>query len=115
MSYFTKRYHPPGTPPGTLVSDGVTEQITIHLFDYTPGAFTELELANPGDCHPFLESDSITWVHVQGIARAETVRELGYLFGLHPLALEDVINTGQRPKADSYGEQLFVVMNLPTV
>ncbi|MCW8828467.1 MAG: magnesium/cobalt transporter CorA, partial [Gammaproteobacteria bacterium] len=42
-------------------------------------------------------------------------RALGQLFGLHPLALEDVINTGQRPKADSYGEQLFVVMNLPTV
>lgn len=115
MSYFTKRYHPPGTPPGTLVSDGVAEQITIHLFDYTPSQFTELELENPGDCHPYLQSDTITWVHVQGVARAETVRELGNLFGLHPLALEDVINTGQRPKADSYGEQLFVVMNLPTV
>jgi magnesium transporter len=49
------------------------------------------------------------------VARAETVRVLGNLFGLHPLALEDVINTGQRPKADSYDEQLFVVMNLPTV
>ena len=43
------------------------------------------------------------------------MRELGNLFGLHPLALEDVVNTGQRPKADSYDEQLFLVMNLPTV
>ena len=115
MSYFTKRYHPPGTPPGTLLNDSLTEQITIHLVDYTPQEFLELELENPADCHPYLERDSITWVHVQGVARAETVRELGGLFGLHPLALEDVINTGQRPKADSYDEQIFVVMNLPSV
>jgi len=115
MNYFTKRYHPPGTPPGTLVSDSETEQIQIHLVDYTPDEFTELELENPAACQPYLERDSITWVDVEGVARAETVRELGNLFGLHPLALEDVVNTGQRPKADSYDEQLFVVMNLPSI
>lgn len=115
MSYFTKRYHPPGTPPGTLDTGNAVEQIRIRLVDYTATEFTELELDNATDCRPYLERDSITWVHVQGVARAETVRELGNLFGLHPLALEDVINTGQRPKADSYDEQMFVVMNLPTV
>jgi len=115
MSYFTKHYHPPGTPPGTLITEAAEEEIRIHLIDYTPQEFVELELDNPRDCHPYLERNSITWVHVQGIARADTVRELGNLFGLHPLALEDVVNTGQRPKADSYEEQLFVVVNLPTV
>lgn len=115
MSYFTKRYHEPGTPPGTLISEGGKEQVAIHLLDYTANEFTELQLDSPADCRPYLERDTITWVHVQGIVRAETVRELGGMFGLHPLALEDVVNTGQRPKADSYDEQLFVVMNLPTV
>jgi magnesium transporter len=115
MTYFTKRYHPPGTPPGTLIAETGVDQIRIKLLDYTPDEFVELELSDPDDCRPYLERKSITWVHVGGIARAETVRELGNLFGLHPLALEDVVNTGQRPKADSYGEQLFVVMNLPTV
>lgn len=115
MTYFTKRYHPPGTPPGTLVSDCEAEQINIRLIDYTSHELVELELQNPADCHPYLKRDSITWVHVEGVARAETVRQLGNIFGLHPLALEDVVNTGQRPKADSYDEQLFVVMNLPTV
>lgn len=115
MGYFTKRYHPPGTPPGTLITEEVTENIRIHLIDYTPQEFVERDIENPQECHPYLESDSITWVHVQGIVRAETVRELGKLFGLHPLALEDVVNTGQRPKADSYEDQLFVVMNLPMV
>lgn len=117
MTYFTKRYHPPGTPPGTLIGEPLAagEQIAIHLIDYTPQEFSELDLGDARECRPYLEKESITWIHVQGIAHTETVRELGNLFGLHPLALEDVVNTGQRPKADSYEEQLFVVMNLPTV
>ncbi len=117
MTYFTKRYHPPGTPPGTLIGEPLAagEQIAIHLIDYTPQEFSELDLGDARECRPYLEKESITWIHVQGIANTETVRELGNLFGLHPLALEDVVNTGQRPKADSYEEQLFVVMNLPTV
>ncbi len=117
MSYFTKRYHPPGTPPGTLTSEPLAagEKISIHLLDYTRDEFIELDLSDPRECQPYLEKESITWIHVQGIAQSETVRDLGNLFGLHPLALEDVVNTGQRPKADSYEEQLFVVMNLPVI
>ncbi len=117
MSYFTKRYHTPGTPPGTLIGEPseAGEQIAIHIIDYTSDEFTELDLGDARECRPYLEKESITWIHVQGIATTDTVRELGNLFGLHPLALEDVVNTGQRPKADSYEQQLFVVMNLPIV
>jgi magnesium transporter len=115
MPYFTKRYHPPGTAPGTLVTRPSAGNITISLIDYTPEAFTELSLSTAAECRPYLERESITWVHVQGEVLADTVRELGMVFGLHPLALEDVTNTGQRPKADSYEQQLFVVMNLPAV
>lgn len=114
MSYFTKRYHPPGTPPGTLTSETRGGPLTIHLIDYTAETFTELDLKAASECRPYLERESITWIHVQGIAEVEMVKSLGNLFGLHPLALEDVVNTGQRPKADSYADQLFVVMNLPT-
>ena len=117
MAYFTKRYHPPGTSPGTLIDEVSTEleNVVIHLTDYTNQEFVELELNDASECSSYLERDTITWIHVQGAVEAETLRELGNLFGLHPLALEDVLNTGQRPKADSYDEQLFVVMNLPII
>lgn len=117
MSYFTKRYHPPGTSPGTLSEHDaeVMTPLQIGLVDYTPHSFSEHLIENPSDCAPWLEKDSITWIHVQGQVDPDTLRELGTLFGLHPLALEDVINTGQRPKADSYDDQLFVTMNLPTL
>ena len=117
MSYFTKRYHPPGTSPGTLSEHPpeVMAALSITLLDYTPKSFSEHHIENPSDCAAWLEQDSISWVHVQGQVDPDTLRELGTLFGLHPLALEDVINTGQRPKADSYDEQLFVTMNLPAL
>ena len=117
MSYFTKRYHPPGTSPGTLSGhDQVTDSsLAISLVDYTTQRFSEQVIRDPADCAPWLEKDSISWIHTQGQVDATTLRELGSLFGLHPLALEDVINTGQRPKADSYDDQLFVTMNLPTL
>ena len=117
MAYFTKRYHPPGTPPGTLVDEQGQdkEEVIIHLIDYTAQEFVELELNDAHECSPYLERDTTTWIHVQGTVEAETLRELGQLFGLHQLALEDVLNTGQRPKADSYDDQLFVVMNLPFI
>jgi magnesium transporter len=115
MAYFTKRYHPPGTAPGTL-QEGRKQRgapLKIYLTDYTDSEITELELATAEECKIYLERDTVTWIHVQGDAEAETIRSLGKIFGLHKLALEDVINSGQRPKVDDYKDQLFVVMAHP--
>ena len=117
MAYFTKRYHPPGTSPGTLLAgeSGVDHAVQITLFDFTPKDFTEQQIDNPADCAQWLAKDSSTWIHLQGRVDPDTLRELGSVFGLHPLAMEDVINTGQRPKLESYGDELFVTMNLPSL
>lgn len=115
MTYFTKRYHPPGTSPGTLTTPDVKRGIplTIKLIDFTTATFTEQILESPQDCKSFLDRESVTWIHVQGDAEPDTMRQLGTLFGLHYLALEDVINSGQRPKIDTYGEHVFVAMAHP--
>lgn len=117
MAYFTKRYHPPGTSPGTLTQhDTLTRApLKIILTDYTNSEYAEEILASPEDCQRYLEKETVTWIHVQGDAEADTMRQLGKLFGLHHLALEDVINTGQRPKIDEYNEQLFIVMSHPVI
>jgi magnesium transporter len=117
MTYFLKRYHPPGTPPGTIVESAVetAKPLTIRLVDYTESEYVEKELATPLECREFLQKQSITWVHVQGTTDPATMKELGTLFGLHALALEDVTNSGQRPKIDSFGDQLFVTTSMPTM
>jgi len=117
MAYFFKRYHPPGTPPGTLNIPAEESRLppTIHLIDFTEQDYTERQLATPEECSEFLEHESITWIHIQGSLDNPTLTSLGELFGLHTLALEDIVNTGQRPKVDSFGNQLFVILSLPTI
>ena len=115
MGFFNKTYHPPGTAPGTLTERPAPtpQPIRISLIDYTPEEFIEHQLATAADGRPYLQRDSVTWIHVQGDVAADTLRNLGELFDLHPLALEDVMNTGQRPKLDNYDDQDFIVVNLP--
>jgi len=117
MGYFTKRYHAPGTSPGTLAPPEKAGRapLRILLTDYTGSEFVEQELVSADECRAYLERESITWIHVQGDAEAETMRQIGQLFGLHHLALEDVINTGQRPKLDDFQGQLFIALAHPGI
>jgi magnesium transporter len=115
MRVFRKRYHPPGTSPGTLAEVVSEVPLAIWLIDYRDEQFEERELHGVAECRPFLERDSITWVQVQGGVQPGTLHELGHLLGLHPLALEDVLNEGQRAKLEEYDEQIFVVMHLPVI
>jgi magnesium transporter len=117
MSYFTKRYHPPGTPPGTLVEQEAKTKtpLKISLVNYTASSITETDLTSLSECIPYLNTTSNTWIHLQGDPEIEQLQMLAEQFGLHSLSLEDVLNTGQRPKVDSFDEQLFIIMSLPVM
>jgi magnesium transporter len=115
MEYFGKIYHPPGTPPGTLTATGeaLAGECSIHLLDFTGSEILEQVLTSPGEGRAFLERDSVTWIHLQGNAKAETLKDFGDIFALHPLALEDILNKGQRPKVEEYDDLLFVILAMP--
>ena len=115
MALFPKRYHPPGTPPGTLRShaDVGPAAVEITLVDYSTAGLAVTHNADVETCKASIKQDSITWVQVQGRPTAELMHRLGDAFALHPLALEDVLNAGQRPKLEPYDGQLFLVMHLP--
>lgn len=115
MAYFTKRYHPPGTAPGTLTAHELqpSRPLKLRLIEYNETLLNEREDISPLECKAFLERETITWIHAYGNASPEFLKELGEIFGLHALALEDVLNTGQRPKLEQYDQQLFAIMSLP--
>lgn len=115
MEYFDKTYHPPGTSPGTLIdSEKITaDKSTISVIDYTAHDFIEKKLFSADECAPYLEKDSITWIHLQGPIQADTLKNIGHIFELHPLTLEDIMNKGQRPKIEEYDDLLFVIMSMP--
>ncbi len=107
-----QRHHPPGTAPGTLAGAAVEAgALSITLINYTSDHIEEIQKAGIGDCRMSLDRPDKTWIHVTGRPDPKLLADLGHFFGLHSLALEDVLSGGQRPKADVYEGQLFVVMS----
>ncbi|WP_028490327.1 magnesium/cobalt transporter CorA [Thiothrix lacustris] len=115
METFGKRYHPPGTPPGTLSRHGTeTASATrISLLEYSDSQFSETLSPTPEQCRIAQQNAYVDWLDVTGVNDPAAIRELGETFGLHPLALEDVLNSGQRPKIDFTEHHAFLVLNLP--
>jgi magnesium transporter len=117
MAFFEKRYHPPGTAPGTLteVQGDDASPLQIRLIDFDKKQVTMRDDIEVSECCTYLENETITWIHVQGNPTKAALKELGKSFSLHSLVLEDILNTGQRPKIEYFDDQLFVIMNLPLV
>ncbi len=103
-----------GLPPGSLVKVGSGEagRGTMRAFVYDADTYTEtmspdlmaLQLPPP--------TGTVCWVDVDGLQDGQVVGAVGERFGLHPLLLEDVLNTDQRPKLEEYQDDLFVVVKM---
>lgn len=116
MAFFNKRYHPPGTSPGSLREHPVrTEQpVQVRLVRYDKSAIKISESTGFGPAElPVETPGQLTWLHVQGRAPGSLLARIGEHFKLHALALEDVHNTGQRPKVEEYDSQVFIILSLP--
>ena len=105
-----------GLPPGTLVHIGErkAEQIRITLIDYNEQNFQERVVEKVEECFPFRETPTVTWINIDGLHQIETIEKIGKNFELHPLILEDILNTGQRPKCEDYEKCLFMVLKMLT-
>jgi magnesium transporter len=111
----TRRSKKSGLPPGTIVHIGEekTDRVKILLIRYNEKEVHEEEL----DGLEHLEeasreclADDITWINIEGVHRPEAIETLGKYYGIHPLTLEDIVNTEQRPKIEEYDDYLFVVL-----
>jgi hypothetical protein len=114
---FEKRHAAPGTAPGTLrAPEQRVERVRIRVIRYSPEEIEEVEVPGVDECAAFrpaaggAASGGATWIDVVGLHDADLVARLGECFGLHSLALEDALNTGQRPKADDYDDHLYCVL-----
>lgn len=103
-----------GLPPGTLVHIGETrpDAAEVTQFEYGEWGFHEQIIDTTRSDLPPHRKDAITWVDVEGVHQVETIRSLGECHNLHPLVLEDIVSTVQRPKVEDYDEYLFVVVRM---
>jgi magnesium transporter len=109
-----KRSRKAGLPPGTLVHIGEkkAEFPKITIMDYSEAHFQEKEVKTIEECFLFKETPTVTWINIDGLHQVEILEKLGECYGFHPLVLEDILNTDQRPKIEDYGEYLYVVLKM---
>lgn len=109
IDYF---YDQPGSLPGTLSIDADAQLPEIVLIDYNETDVTRKQVAIPEECAPYLDTESVSWVDVQGLGSEDILQRLGRVFKLHPLVLEDVVNVPQRPKVEDYEDQLVIIARM---
>lgn len=82
------------------------------LINYNEQQAVRLELNAPEECVPYLATESVSWVDVQGLGNEDIIRRLSQVFQLHPLILEDVVNIPQRPKFQDYDDQQLMICRM---
>ena len=107
-----KRSRKAGLPPGTPVHLGERKSDTtrLTLLHYDEQRAVEQEMKTAQECLALRDSPGVSWINITGLHEVETLAQFGDAFGLHPLVLEDVLNTDQRPKLEDYGEYLYIVI-----
>lgn len=110
----TKRSNKVGLPPGTLIHIGEkgTAEPKVTVIDYDEATFQEREVKTVEECFPFRDKPTVTWINVDAVHQIEIIEKLGHCFGFHPLVLEDILNTVQRPKMEIYGDYIYIVLKM---
>ncbi len=103
-----------GLPPGTLVYTGErrVESVRMTVIDYDERHVQERHITSIDECLPFRAAPAVTWVNIDGLHDVGVIETLGKTFELHPLLLEDILSTAQRPKFEDYEKNLFLVLKM---
>jgi magnesium transporter len=103
-----------GSPPGTMVYTGrqKKEPLRISVIDYDGENISEQEGVSAESCISLKETGTVSWVNVTGLNDTEAIGRVGAAFDIHPLVLEDILHTTQRPKLEDLGDYLFLVVRM---
>jgi len=109
-----KRSKKAGLPPGAVVFVGEeqTHSVQLTVTDFDADRLDEWEAEDLHEVLPLRDTSTVSWIHVNGIHDTELIRTMGDHFGIHPLVLEDIAHTGQRPKLEEYDDYLFLVLKM---
>ncbi|MBU5612107.1 magnesium/cobalt transporter CorA [Geomonas azotofigens] len=114
MTSIKRRSKKAGLAPGTLIHMGRDKAGTtrVDLVRYDETHLEKHSVTSLDECLVKQGAQGVTWVNVEGLSDLEVMRHFGSCYGIHPLVLEDILATDQRPKAVDYGEYLYVVLKM---
>ncbi len=114
MPKLLKKSRLTGQPPETFLYEGARkdEKVKITVFDYDEASCIEKQIDQVKECAPFKDKPTVTWINVDGIHRIDILEDLTSCYLVHHLVLEDILNINQRPKAEDFGEYLYIVAKM---
>jgi magnesium transporter len=114
--YKSRGSKPAGTSPGALIYIGEerTEPVSITRVRYSASHAEELSVIPVSECKREPGADHIDWFTIDGVHDLEVMQAIGNQFGLHPLVLEDILNTSQRPKVEEFDDYIFITIKMIT-
>ncbi|NUM53558.1 MAG: magnesium/cobalt transporter CorA [Candidatus Hydrogenedentes bacterium] len=98
--------------PGTIEIDPDAPKSRISVMAFGPEGLVEQQLGAPYEVAAFIQQWPVVWINVDGLGDKDVIQQLGTMFELHRLALEDVVNVHQRPKVEEYDEHVFFVARM---
>jgi len=103
-----------GHMPGELIHVGEkkVDKVKISVIDYDDKNFHEKEITNIEETFPFKDTPTVTWVNINGLHEVDIIEKIGNNFEMHPLTLEDIVNTGQRPKYEDFDKYIFLALKM---
>jgi magnesium transporter len=107
-----KRSKKAGLPPGTAVHIGEKKsaKTRIRRISYSPEKVEEADVRDPKELAN--RTGKVSWINVDGVHDVALLEKIGSSFGLHPLVIEDIANTDQRPKVEDFGDYLYIVIRM---
>ncbi|HET6227962.1 MAG TPA: magnesium/cobalt transporter CorA [Bacteroidia bacterium] len=103
-----------GAPPGTVIYSGEeqTGRVKITLIEYNETEFIEKDFYDLSECLQSVDDKLVKWINVDGVHQAELIEAIGKRFNIHPLTLEDIVNTNQRAKFEDYENYVVSIMKM---
>jgi magnesium transporter len=101
-----------GLPPGSLVHIGRYNEnpVRVKLENYNETDHFEYESYEINSCLGAVKTGLNTWINLDGVHDVGLLEKIGDCYKIHPLVLEDILNTNQRPKIEDYGDYLYIVL-----
>ena len=100
----------PGEP--VFIGKRKMDKIHMHVIDYNDELLEEFDPGSIGDLTRLKGSSSVSWININGLHDTDAIKAIAKNFKLHPLVVEDIVNTGQRPKMEEYDDHLFFTLKM---
>ncbi|WP_431134186.1 magnesium/cobalt transporter CorA [Psychroserpens mesophilus] len=109
-----RAYKATNLPPGTMAYKGkkVSLETVIDIINYSNQTFTKIDCNDVEDGFNFEGNEQVTWININGLNNIQDIEKLGTHYNLHPLTLEDIVNTSQRPKLEEFQNYIFIVFKM---